>query len=189
MVCTVRKVVDVGTFGMALMYAPGRDRVECKRKGMVAALEVAGAPTDCRPKFPKGRAPELDGAWTLSISHTGPWLLAAAALGSKVHLGVDVERCKPRNFDGIGAFLGWPSPSRDARHFYRRWTLAEALFKAVGRGMHDWFGTFDDATRASTDALNFDRQGWRWHVRWHNLPAEASGSIAGVSCLVMGAPS
>ena len=189
-ILVIKDVTQAGTFGLALVDDAGRKKTAVKCMALATALAAAGMGADASSvRFPKGAAPQLDDGCTLSLSHSRPWLLAAAATsaGRRVWMGVDVERCKSRDFDRIGRFLGWPSPSRDALHFYRRWTLAEALVKALGRRAPTWFRALDGAAAGTTmESLDIDERRWRWHLRWRNVGREVGGEPAGVFCLAMG---
>jgi 4'-phosphopantetheinyl transferase len=94
---------------------------------------------------PHGR-PELappHEALRFSLSHCGPWLLFAVAIG--VQPGVDIEALAPRPnalrlaeryFDPIEAaeLRALPGAQREWR-FYHAWTAREAVLKAIGRGL------------------------------------------------------
>jgi len=78
-----------------------------------------------------------------NLSHTANHLMIAIA--HKCHLGVDIERCKPRNnlpalvnkcFSSTEAVY-WNSLSEQLQipEFYRFWTGKEAFVKATGRGI------------------------------------------------------
>ncbi len=181
---TVTLDLDNG-LGLALLRC-GRDgRQEYnKRECSTRALASAGADvTSETVRFPAGSAPLLNDQWVLSLSHSGPWLTVGAARVNRRRtcLGVDVERYKARDFDGIGRFLAWPSRSRNEAHFYRRWTLAEALFKATGVEARRWFETLDGAAAsAATSRIRVDALGWSWRVWWPALVANAC------VCLVLG---
>lgn len=79
-----------------------------------------------------GRAPRLPDPWNLSLADSGGWCMAAVSADAGVRLGVDLERRRPRETRSLEAHLGWLERSDDLKHFYRRWTLAEACFKALG---------------------------------------------------------
>lgn len=170
--------------GLALLRGH-RDRHEeyDKRQCCGRALASAGSPLAAEVRFPPRRPPLLNDQWVLSLAHSGPWLLASAArvVGRRTCMGVDVECRKARDFNGIGRFLGWPSRSRDEVHFYRRWTLAEALFKATAQDAGRWFDLLERGT--ATDAacaICVNDYGWRWRAWWPEL---ASGACI---CLVLG---
>lgn len=146
---------------------------------LARALSVAGceAPVpvvDCQPR----QAPSTPG-WTLSYADSGPWLLAAAmpATASKA-LGADIERNRRRDYGRLEAFLGWRSKSADLAHFYRRWTLAEALFKALG-GAHAkaTFDALDSAMESKTrgaDERQVALDRWRFRAMWPPLASEVT---------------
>ena len=181
---TVTLDLDSG-LGLALLRC-GRDdcqeynKRECSRRALASAGAEA---TGEMVRFPPRSAPLLNDRWVLSLSHSGPWLAVGAARvdGVRTCLGVDVERHKARDFDGIGRFLGWSSRSRDEAHFYRRWTLAEALFKATAIEARRWFERLDRAaTGAAKGRICVDTLGWSWRVWWPALVANAC------VCLVLG---
>ena len=171
--------------GLGLSLAHGRNRHQAynKRECCARALACAGCSVTGEVRFPSRSAPVFDDQWVLSLAHSGPWLLAGAArvVGQRTCIGVDVEQCKNRDFNGIGRFLGWPSRSRDEAHFYRRWTLAEALFKAAAQEAARWFKILEPAAEDTESAACFDAAGWRWRAWWPEL---ASGACV---CLVLGA--
>ena len=83
----------------------------------------------------------------LSLSHSGPFVVAAASWHTC--LGIDLEVKKDRNFAGIGKFLDWPgrigaNTAIGADAFYFLWTLWEATIKATsgmdGHNQHEIFG-------------------------------------------------
>jgi len=75
-----------------------------------------------------------------SLSHSGPWIVAAVGRGGPV--GVDVERLQPnRPLDHLSqrffppeehAWLAEFPEAERANLFYALWTAKEALFKALG---------------------------------------------------------
>ena len=166
---------------------PGPDPARMKRVGMRDALKGLGPGyAGVGIELPKHAAPKVAADCAPSLSHSGEWLLSAVAgpakLGSAIRLGADIERVRPRRFVQIGAYLGWPSPSESEAHFYRRWTLAEALFKAGGSEGIALFGRFDHATRAgATNAVCEDRR-WRWSAWWPLLMPNTA------ACVVVGIP-
>ena len=169
--------------GLGLALVRGRRQEYDKRECCMKALASAGSVPAGEVQFPPRRAPQLNDQWVLSLAHSGPWLLAGAAqvVGRRTCMGVDIERCKARDFNGIERFLGWPSHSRDEAHFYRRWTLAEAVFKAAARDAGRWFKALDQA--AAQDAAGtvcIDALGWRWRTWWPEL---TSGACV---CVVLG---
>ncbi len=78
-----------------------------------------------------------------NLSHSGPW--AVLAVTRKAPVGVDVELGKQtRDLMGIATNYYHPqetghlqtlAPEQQAAHFYRLWTLKEALLKATGVGI------------------------------------------------------
>ena len=195
-----------------------QQRGELKTAVVLEALRLLGEPGD-RPwvradlAFPVGCAPQACGAYAgaadsargpkLSLAHSGS-LLLAAAVGPHERVGVDVERLKTRDFARIGAHLGWSpveglvaaSPIKIAEDllFYRRWTLAESLYKTLGRVNLECFGELETlALGSQTERADASAQGdgalglpWRsrtigrrrwdvlwWQVNLHNEPAMA----------------
>lgn len=160
--------------GLALGEYPGRSAFKAKRLCMGHALsqvDVGFAGEEVR--FPTGKAPLVDGNCVLSLSHSGDWILCAAARSgqpdSGLLFGVDLERHRTRDFDRIGHVLGWPSQSESTIHFYRRWTLVESLYKAVGDGWRQPFELLDCVTGDSGRRFEIDSGGWRWEVWWPTL--------------------
>lgn len=104
--------------------------------GPTAGLEVAGG-RDTAPRLSSGEGDRLD--ITLSLSHSGP-TVAAAAARNVLGVGVDVEQTTERRVDGSLTFMGWAdvlgcgegraSLSDDA--FTQLWTLWEASVKCEG---------------------------------------------------------
>lgn len=146
------------------------DKNEC----MLRALDGVGVHRVDNPvAFPSGGAPTVAGGCVLSLSHSGPWLLCAAVRASSscatLRLGVDLEHNLPRGFEQIRGALGWPSACDDPSHFYRRWTLAESLFKAVGTEWRQLFDRFDHATGRTARRHESESNGLRWLVRWPQL--------------------
>ena len=165
----------------------GRHQEYAKRECCIQALESAGAGVapGAELRFPPRSAPLLNDQWVLSIAHSGPWLVAVAGatnvVGRRTCIGVDIEQYKARDFSGIERFLGWSPRSRDAARFYRRWTLAEAIFKATGPNAGRWFETLDWAdAEVAAGAIRVDAPGWCWRAWWPEL---ARGTCA---CLVLG---
>ncbi|MGI9326429.1 MAG: 4'-phosphopantetheinyl transferase family protein, partial [Pseudomonadales bacterium] len=138
-----------------------------------AALQLAGASgeqPDVQFVPAVAAAPLCTAPWVLSLSHSGPWIATAAAKGPGIAVGVDVEQHKPRDFSRIDQFLGWTSPSQDQDHFYRRWTLAESLFKAAG-GIQAKvsFITLDCALQtlaSDTQQRSVNLSGYRYTAMW-----------------------
>ena len=166
---------------------PAADHVLAKRAGMQNALKEVGL--SCaghEVEFPKNAAPRVATDCVLSLSHSASWLLCAAARPRRpdfsTRFGVDIERRRPRRFEQIGNFLGWPSRSESEAHFYRRWTLAEALFKASGAEVPAVFDQFDHVARVDdcAGAVTYVGHGWRWKVWW---PSIRPGLTA---CVVVG---
>ncbi len=134
----------------------------------------------------------------LSLAHSGPLLLAAAGKPQTKEfvLGVDVEQLRERDFARIEAHMGWRDASSlrlegncqltENLLFYRRWTLAESLYKALGKVNHECFVELESL------ALGQGRDsGWcsavvaqrRWFVRWWCV---TTNSQAAMVCLLRG---
>ncbi len=173
--------------GLALGEYPGRSALKAKRLCMGHALsQVDVGVTGEEVRFPTGKAPMVDRNCVLSLSHSGDWLLCAAARpgqpDSGVLFGVDLERNRPRAFDRIGHVLGWPSQSESAVHFYRRWTLVESLYKAVGDEWRELFALVEHVTGDSVQRFEIDSDGWHWEVWWPTLlPGVTTCVVDGVS--------
>ena len=79
----------------------------------------------------------LDGkssGFSVSVSHSGPWL--AAGLAWEGAVGVDVERASNRKHaPEIAQWLGWPRLKNGAAQFIRQWVLWEAAAKCTGRSI------------------------------------------------------
>ena len=171
--------------GLALCESTGKAGLEAKRFCMGRALSrVDPGFTGDDVRFPTGKAPMVAGDCVLSLSHSASWLLCTAARpcrsDSIIVCGVDLERNRSRVFDRIGHVLGWPSQSESAMHFYRRWTLMESLYKAIGAEWRDLFGLFDHVTKDDVRRFELNSNGWRWQVWW---PALVAGSTV---CVVSG---
>lgn len=76
---------------------------------------------------------------SLSLSHSGRWVVCA--LAECETLGIDIERCKPRDFPALSvqvmtpaerAYLAGLTPEGQAEFFYQCWTAKEACAKALG---------------------------------------------------------
>lgn len=83
-----------------------------------------------------GTAPELSDehgqGLAVSLSHSGPWLMAGVAQG--VAIGVDVQTTDShRDAVALAQFMGWPGGASE--QFHASWTLWEALAKCQGLGV------------------------------------------------------
>ncbi|MFK7914331.1 MAG: hypothetical protein AB8B93_10490 [Pseudomonadales bacterium] len=169
------------------------DDSTAREQSLQLAMVTAGAngplPT---LQFAPRRAPRAAG-WLLSYAHSGEWLLAAAmaipsgtsglsrAAGTapQAALGIDIERLRSRNHSRLARFLGWRGDSLNLGHFYRRWTLAEALLKALG-GAHAkaTFNALDSALQTKLEVRSH-RQAvvgdWRYHVVWPQFDGAVVG--------------
>ena len=108
---------------------------------------------------------------TLSLSHSGQFVVAAAA--AVECLGIDLEVPRQRRFADIACFLEWPSLTAasapdNSDEFFMLWTLWEAAIKATsGWGDFDHRQVFADlATSARQNCEPSDNHsGWacrRW---------------------------
>lgn len=185
-----------------------------KSAGLVRALSLLEAPhappqdmaSEWELQLRAGSAPKLvssaaavDAAPTLSLSHSGNLLLAAAAAPGH-QLGVDVERLRSRDFQRIETHLGWSEadqllasqgqgqgPERQLL-FYRRWTLAESLYKALGILNLEDFTALEYLAVQNLSAWD---TGWRrtmvrsqlWEVRWWRVGARQQAALI---CLLRG---
>lgn len=132
------------------IIAPGKRRQHACAMGLLRL--VLGHCLDADPVSlafeyePRGK-PRLAGAHAdrlqFNLSHSGGWILIAAALEYPV--GIDVERIKAtRGHDAIARRFFSPAEcaalesfpeSRRAEAFYRCWTAKEAVLKATGAGL------------------------------------------------------
>jgi phosphopantetheinyl transferase len=76
-----------------------------------------------------------DGSWQISVSHSGD--MAAAAISSRFHVGIDIERIRDRVARVAGRFLSeaeLPSPALENRieKLHVSWGAKEALYKLNG---------------------------------------------------------
>lgn len=122
-------------------------------------------------QFESGRAPRAIGFdGRLSLSHCQTFLLAAVS--SAGYLGVDIECSKPRDNQRLERFLGWNSASVDLSHFYRRWTLGEALIKTGWAGstsaLRGCFEALDVATPAGAPA-EIEHDDSRFSLSWPSV--------------------
>lgn len=121
-----------GCLGVAVQRREqGRPRARQALLRQAAALDVTASAALGPVCWPRNSPPRADGSWRLAFAHTGSWTLAAATARQNTALGADIERCKPRRYQRLERYLGWPLGSASLAHFYRRWTLAESCFKAA----------------------------------------------------------
>lgn len=138
-------------------------------------------------RFTKGanNKPVLVGntGWQMNVSHSGNWILLAVG---KVSVGVDVEQLQPQfSVDDIlstsfsqaeQTYVRSGADSR--RRFYQLWTRKEALIKATGKGMDDYFSQVP-----ALDGLHqTDRQiiggAGDWQVTGFPISADYLGAVA-----------
>lgn len=97
--------------------------------------QIRAAPTG----KPYGLQPESGRTFeAVSMSHSSGWV--AAGIGADAPLGIDLERHKIRDYEGLSELAFGQQERgraiRDGRRgFYRIWTLREAHAKADGRGL------------------------------------------------------
>ncbi|MBC6612093.1 4'-phosphopantetheinyl transferase superfamily protein [Hymenobacter sp. BT507] len=83
--------------------------------------------------------------WHLSISYDDAWLIVAIA---RAEVGVDIEKIKPEFAYGDVAASCFSEPEQQyvaaakdpAVAFFQSWTRKEAMAKALGTGIDDYFG-------------------------------------------------
>ena len=77
---------------------------------------------------------------------------------------------KPRDFARLGRLLGWTNAADKplaSAAFYRRWTLAEALYKAGAAASLECFATSHQwLSRPAGAHLRGRIQHRRWQARW-----------------------
>jgi hypothetical protein len=75
------------------------------------------------------KAPAPDHDLHISLSDSGE--LIVAGICNRAPLGIDIERCRPRRFSAIAAYLDWPETigTLDSDRFYHAWTLWESTIK------------------------------------------------------------
>jgi len=83
-------------------------------------------------------------AWHLSISYDDAWLVLAIA---RVEVGLDIEKIKPEfSYDDVAASCFSPAEQQyvaaakdPTTAFFQLWTRKEAMAKALGTGIDDYF--------------------------------------------------
>ena len=164
-----------------------------KLLGVSRALAKLGVDaSNLRITFLAGKAPQTAPEWLLSLSHSGRSLMAGAVSTrtnrQTMRFGVDIETNRERQYSKLERYLDWVGTSIDGVTFYYRWTLGEALFKAMDtRQRHDDFSkTFAklDLVRQSrkrrSDVIEAQTDDWLWQAYWPEL---ADGATA---CVVLG---
>ena len=143
------------------------------------------APEQVRFTKDANKKPALLGntGWHMNVSHSGNWILLAVG---KVNLGVDVEHIQTTfSFDDIlpnsfspeeQAYVRAGADSR--RRFYQLWTRKEALIKATGKGMDDYFSQVPALDGFhQTESHIIGRQG-DWQVTGFPISADYLGAVA-----------
>ncbi len=144
-------------------HAPRRPfTAERKRELLEAVLAAAAPDVPLRlQRSPYGK-PEISGGGAcLSLSHSGPWLAAAAA---RDRIGIDVEVERPARYRRLARRLEWPDDLAvdEPAAFFRAWTLWEAAIKAYRRECRALFARF--APRLTGTAGEIDMGDW--HLRY-----------------------
>ena len=168
-------------------------------------VSAAGLASGWEVQLCAGSAPRLissaenceSAAPTLALSHSGNLLLAAAAEPGH-QLGVDVERLRDRDFQRLETHMDWraadqllPGSVQEIERkllFYRRWTLAESLYKALGIVNLECFTALENLAPQNITAWD---TGWRrtsvrahsWDVRWWRVGALQQAALV---CLLRG---
>lgn len=178
-------VVTRATPAVALDSAPANSRRPWssaqKRTALRSAMIAAGAaeslPAAAAVAFPENSPPQTPLPWRLSLAHSAQVLLAGATpmlTGRRpCAFGVDLEQHRHRDYQRLEAFLGWTCASRSPVHFYRRWTLAEALLKAVGGiAAAATFNALDcalESTDPRPEVRSCALEGFEYWVMWPDL--------------------
>jgi 4'-phosphopantetheinyl transferase len=114
----------------------------------------------------------------------------AVAVTSRGQVGIDVERCRPRNIEAIGEHWLSPHeqrwlaevPRRDRQSaFARIWCRKEAYVKALGVGIDGGFADFSVVWPGHADG-RVRRDGGRvdpaWTLRDLDMPSGYAGALA-----------
>ncbi|MBF6568199.1 MAG: 4'-phosphopantetheinyl transferase superfamily protein [Candidatus Binataceae bacterium] len=150
-----------------------------KREGLDSPSMHLTHDADGRPLLYRGQEP-CSIAVGLSHSRT----IAACAITDLGAIGIDVEFCADRHFQGIAAAAFGPAEqalvAREGQcAFYRIWTLREALAKADGNGLArltDGSDYFADAPGIGSWRAIIDGQDWMF---WTGVVADKyAGSVA-----------
>ena len=124
-----------------------------------------------------------DTGWHINVSHSGNWILLAIG---KTDLGVDVEEMQPQfAFSDIlptsfsPAEQAYVSAGADSRRrFYQLWTRKEALIKATGKGMDDYFSqipALDGLHQTESQVIGGTGD---WQVMGFGISPHCSGAVA-----------
>ena len=119
---------------------------------IIASVLMETAPLDISIRSTRYGRPVIDRTTlSINVSHSGDWILVAAA--DRTSVGVDVEAYSS-SVDVVGVsaavFSDWEcqtllgfAPSRQSRLFFDIWARKEAFIKADGRGIHFGLSRFD----------------------------------------------
>jgi 4'-phosphopantetheinyl transferase len=121
------------------------DSAEETRAAMLAILENVAGQAITLDRLPQGK-PYLAAFPHIKFNFSRTKGKALVAVASDVEVGIDIERLRPlpdpariaERFLPPGdaeALAGTPEAYRE-REFFRRWTRAEALWKAAGVGLY-----------------------------------------------------
>lgn len=143
-----------------------------------ALREIYG--NDCAAGWQFGRdseKPVLTGTNPpfISLSHSGKWVACAI---SEAPVGLDIEHCKPRDYDTLArqicsvnewrTFQSLPQKQREL-WFYRLWTAKEALFKLDGAGL----------TREVCPDMNLQSNSYQdGLIQWFEIPDRVIGALS-----------
>lgn len=124
-----------------------------------------------------------DTGWQINLSHSGNWMLLAVG---NVALGIDVEQIQPPfSFDDIlpasfsqqeQAYVRVGADSR--RRFYEVWTRKEALRKATGKGMDDYFSQLPALNGLHRTESHIIGGHGDWQVTGFTVSADYPGAAA-----------
>jgi len=149
-------------------HAPRRPfEAERKRALLEAVQRVAAPEVPFDLQYSRYGKPELAGGGAyLSLSHSGPWLAAAAG---RDRVGIDVEVERPVRHDRLARRLDWPRSLAvdQPEAFFRAWTVWEAAIKAYRRESRSLFARFAPRLEGGTMEVSLGN----WHLRYWQ-PAE-----------------
>lgn len=163
-------------------HAPRRPFDAARKEALLETVLALVAPeVPFRLERSRYGKPEIAGGGAyLSLSHSGPWLAAAAA---RDRVGIDVEIERPVPYRRLAKRLDWPAELgiEDAGTFFRAWTLWEAALKAHRRESRALFGRFAPRLTGPSGDIGLDD----WHLRYWQ---PASGVHASVLVRAWGRP-